>query len=70
MRDSPKIHFHLPPLGRKEIVENVMYNKGGWRTLEAVHRESIEERRAKKLSDLYEFTEIPSAEFDEREFGI
>ena len=32
--EAPTLHFHLPPIGTKEIVDSVMFNKGGWRTLE------------------------------------
>lgn len=66
----PTIRFDVPPLTTEQIVSSVQNNKPVWRTLDVLINESIEEKRAKKLSDLYDLTPIPKPEFEEREFGI
>ena len=66
----PTIRFDIPQLTTEQIVNSVQNNKPVWRTLDALINESIEEKRAKKLSDLYDLTPIPKPEFEEREFGI
>jgi hypothetical protein len=66
----PTLRFDVPELTQEILVKSVQSGVGPWRTLEAIHRESIEEKRAKKLSDLYDRTEIPEPLFEEREFGI
>lgn len=66
----PSIRFDVPPLTTEAIVKSVSGTGGPWRSLTEVICESIEDRRAKKLSDLYDRTEIPQPEFETREFGI
>jgi hypothetical protein len=58
----------VPPVTTETILESL--HGLGWKDLQAVYRESVEERRAKKLSDQYDRTAIPEPEFEEREFGI
>lgn len=63
--EAPTLHFHLPPIGTKEIVDSVMFNKGGWRTLEQEASETAEGIRQRRLSEKYDMTEIPRPEFEE-----
>jgi len=48
-----------------QIVDNVIHNKGGWKTLQQVHEETIAGKRAKAISDKYDQIPIPQPEFEE-----
>lgn len=60
----PTLRFDLPPLTDADIVKSVSGEGGPWRSLQDVYRESIEEKRAKKLSDLFDMTPIPPPDFE------
>lgn len=60
----PTIGFDVPPLTEADIVKSVSGTGGPWRSLQDVYRESIEEKRAKRLSDRYDTTPIPEPYFD------
>jgi len=60
----PTLRFDLPPLTTEQIVESVQNNKPVWRTLEAIYRESIEEKKAKAFERRYAMTPIPEPVFD------
>jgi hypothetical protein len=63
--EVPTIHFDLPPpLTPEQIAKSISGNGGPWRSLQDVYRESIEDRWAKRLSDLYDMTVIPEPEWD------
>jgi hypothetical protein len=62
--DVPTIHFHVPKLTTEQIVNSVQSGKPVWRTLQALHEESIEERRSKRLSDQFDLTPIPEPYFE------
>jgi hypothetical protein len=66
----PTIRFDVPQLTTEQIVNSVQHDKPVWRTLDVLIRESIEDKRAKKLSDLYDLNTILEPEFETREFGI
>jgi hypothetical protein len=63
----PTIRFDVPPLTDADIVKSVSGNGGPWRSLQDVYRESIEEKRAKRLSDRFDVTPIPTPEFESEE---
>lgn len=60
----PTLRFEVPPITAEDVVNNVCHNKGGWKTLQQVHTETLEARRQKKLSDRYEMVLIPLPVFD------
>jgi len=67
----PTIHFDLPtPLTPEQIAKSVSGNGGPWRSLQDVCRESIEEKQAKKLSDRFDQTPIPAAEFETEDWHL
>jgi len=61
----PTIRFDVPPLTPEQIAKSVSGTGGPWRSLQDVYKESIEEKRAKRLSDRYDMTLIPQAEWEE-----
>jgi len=69
--EVPTIRFDLPPpLTPEQIAKSVAGNGGPWRSLQDVYRESIEEKRAKRLADRYDMTLIPQAEWDPEDWHI
>ena len=62
----PTIRFDVPPLTTEQIVNSVQNDKPVWRTLQALHEESIEDRRAKALERRHPtLTPIPQPEWEE-----
>ena len=55
----PTIYFDVPPITPADIVNG----KGGWKTLQQVHTETLEEERLRKLDEQYGMNIIPDVEF-------
>jgi hypothetical protein len=60
----PALRFDIPTLTPEDIVKSVQSNKPLWRLLSQAAAEDEAAKRAKRISDRYDMTPIPQAEWE------